>query len=49
MQTATHNQDQTSTRHELTLRGYTLAIVKYADRPNHVTIASPPGRASTAC
>ena len=43
MQTASHNQDQTSTRHELTLRGYTLTIVKYADRPNHVTIASPLG------
>ena len=39
--TIKHNEDKTITRHDWTLDGYTLTIIKYEDRSNRITIKAP--------
>ena len=35
------NEEKTITRHDWTLDGYTLTIIKYEDRYDRITIAAP--------
>ena len=39
----TRNEDKNITRHDWTLDGYTLTIIKYEDRYDRITIAAPTG------
>lgn len=39
--TTTHNEEKNITRHDWTLDGYTLTIIKYEDRSNRITIKAP--------
>ena len=39
--TTTRNEEKNITRHDWTLDGYTLTIIKYEDRSNRITIAAP--------
>ena len=41
MHTITRNEEKNITRHDWTLDGYTLTIIKYEDRSNRITIAAP--------
>ena len=39
--TTTRNEEKNITRHDWTLDGYTLTIIKYEDRSNRITIKAP--------
>ena len=39
--TITRNEEKNITRHDWTLDGYTLTIIKYEDRSNRITIKAP--------
>lgn len=41
--TIKHNEDKAITRHDWTLDGYTLTIIKHEDRSDRITIATPLG------
>ena len=41
--TTTRNEEKNITRHDWTLDGYTLTIIKYEDRSSHISIAAPTG------
>ena len=39
--TTTRNEEKNIARHDWTLDGYTLTIIKYEDRSNRITIKAP--------
>ena len=39
--TTTRNEEKNITRHDWTLDGYTLTIIKYENRSNRITIKAP--------
>lgn len=39
--TTTRNEEKNITRHDWTLDGYTLTIIKYEERSNRITIKAP--------
>ena len=39
--TTTRNEEKNITRHDWSLDGYTLTIIKYEDRSNRITIKAP--------
>ena len=41
--TTTRNEEKNITRHDWTLDGYTLTIIKYENRSNRITIKAPLG------
>ena len=41
--TITRNEEKNITRHDWTLDGYTLTIIKYEDRSSRISIAAPMG------
>ena len=41
--TITRSEEKNITRHDWTLNGYTLTIIKYEDRSSRISIAAPMG------